>query len=58
MKILIVNGYSSNYNGNKRFEEFVTCVKDVWNYHKRGFILDILKTQTINGFNAWGGHQR
>jgi hypothetical protein len=52
MKILIVNGYSSNYNGNKRFEEFVTCVKEVRNDQKQPYIVDILKTQTINGFNA------
>lgn len=29
MKILIVNGYSSNYNGNKRFDEFVAIIKEV-----------------------------
>ncbi len=29
MKILIVNGHSNNYNGQKRFQEFVALIKDV-----------------------------
>jgi len=29
MKILVVNGFSSNYNGTKRFEEFVAIIKEV-----------------------------
>lgn len=29
MKVLIVNGYSSNYNGQKKFNEFVAAIKEV-----------------------------
>jgi hypothetical protein len=29
MKILIVNGYASDYNGQKRFDEFLLIIKEV-----------------------------
>jgi hypothetical protein len=30
MKILVVNGYSSNYNGTKKFNDLVQVIKDVF----------------------------
>lgn len=29
MKILLVNGHSSNYNGHKRFDDYAHIIKEV-----------------------------
>lgn len=38
MKILIVNGYSSNYNGHKRFDNFVTLVKEIFTKQRQSMV--------------------
>ena len=50
MKILIVNGYSSNYNGYKRFDDFLAIVKDV--PCKYWHALDILEATPVDGVAA------
>ncbi len=48
MKILIVNGHSNNYNGQKRFQEFVALIKDVTK-HIHINEIGLYKTKAING---------
>ena len=51
MKILIVNGFPKNYDGTKRFNEFVAIIKDVYSYliyH----LLDFLEAKAILNFIA------
>lgn len=54
MKILIVNGYSSDYNGQKRFDEFLTIIKDVKDKPPSYLTstLDLLKDEIVNGLHA------
>ena len=49
MKILIVNGHSNNYNGQKRFQEFVALIKDVTKHIYILMKIGLYKTKAING---------
>ena len=51
---MIVNGYSSDYNGQKRFDEFLTIIKDVKDKPPSYLTstLDLLKDEIVNGLHA------
>lgn len=59
MKILIVNGYLANYNGHKRFEEFVNIIKDVrLKQEEIEFWVDLYKAKDVNGLFSRSRDQR
>ena len=56
MKILIVNGYSNNNNGQKRFADFVQVIKDVSRILHLSF-LGFPKTKVIHDITPGDSHQ-